>query len=140
MFQANIISYLRQKPVTPPSVHHIHIDVGQQRLGEIVKQPTDIKATFMILLKVLNYYTDIYTSMFDYTHALSIISYMPEEQRTQPIVYLKMHFKENIIRQVQQLKPIPPELPQTDNPEVDYLPNIINKIRSRQLIPHIHKL
>jgi hypothetical protein len=140
MFQAKIINHLRRKPVTPPSVDHIHIDVGQQRLGEIVKNPKDIKATFMILLKVLNYNTDIYTSMFDYTHALSIISCMPEEQRTQPIVHLKMHFEENIIRQVQQLKPIPPELPQTDNPEVDYLPNIINKIRARQLIPHIHKL
>jgi hypothetical protein len=31
-------------------------------------------------------------------------------------------------------------LPQTDNTEVDYLPNIINKIRDKQLIPHIHKL
>jgi hypothetical protein len=76
MFQANIINYLRRKPVTPPSIDHIKIDVGQQRLGKIVKHPTDIKATFMILL---NYHTDIYTSMFDYTHALSIISCMPEE-------------------------------------------------------------
>jgi hypothetical protein len=56
------------------------------------------------------------------------------------MVHLKMHFEENIILQVQQLKPIPPELPRTDNPEVDYLRNIINKIRAKQLIPHIHKL
>jgi hypothetical protein len=140
MFQANIINYLRRKPITPSSVDHIHIDVGQQRLGEILKNPVDIKTTFMILLKALNYHTYIYTSMFDYTHALSIISCMPEEQRTQPIAHLRMHFEENIICQVQQLKPIPPELPQTDNAEVDYLPNIINKIRARQLIPHIHKL
>jgi hypothetical protein len=28
MFKANIINYLRRKPVTPPSVDHIHIDVG----------------------------------------------------------------------------------------------------------------
>jgi hypothetical protein len=77
--------------------------------------------------------------MFDYTHALNIISCMLEEQRTQPIVQLKLHFEENIMRQVQQLEPLQPEYPPIDNQEVEYLPYIINKIRNEQLIPHIHK-
>jgi hypothetical protein len=105
-----------------------------------LKSPADIKTTFMILLKALNYHTDKFTFMFDYTQALSIISCMPEEQRSQPILHLRVHFEENILRQIQQQKPLPPVLPQTDNAEVDYLPNIINKIRAKQLIPHIHKL
>jgi hypothetical protein len=105
-----------------------------------LKNPDDIKLTFVTLLKALHYHTDIFIFMFDYTHALSIISCMPEEQRSQPIIHLRVHFEQNIIRIIQQEKPITTELPQIDNAEVDYLPNIINKIREKQLITHIHKL
>jgi hypothetical protein len=78
--------------------------------------------------------------MFDYTHALSIISCMPEEQRSKPIIHLRVHFEQNIIRIVEQQEPITTDLPQTDNAEVDFLPNIINKIREKQLMVHVHKL
>jgi hypothetical protein len=78
--------------------------------------------------------------MFDYTHALSIISCMPEEQRSKPIIHLRVHLEQNIIRIIEKQEPITPELPQIDNAEVDYLPNIIDKIREKQLITHIHKL
>jgi hypothetical protein len=140
MFQANVINHLRRKPIIPPSVKHIQINAGQKRIGEILKNPDDIKLTFVTLLKALHYHTDIFTFMFNYTHALSIISCMPEEKRAQPIIHLRVHFKQNIIRIIQKQEPITPELPQIDNAEVDYLPNIIDKIREKQLITHIHKL
>jgi len=78
--------------------------------------------------------------MFDYTHALSIISCMPEDQRSQPIINLRVHFEENIIRIVENQEPITPELPKVDNPEVEFLPNIIDKIREKQLMVQVHKL
>ncbi len=140
MFQANVINHLRRKPITPPSVKHIQINAGQKRIGEILKNPDDIKLTFITLLKALHYHTDIFTFMFDYTHALSIISCMQEDQRSQPIIHLRVHFEQNIIRIIQKEQPIIPELPQIDNTEVNYLPNIIDKIREKQLITHIHKL
>jgi hypothetical protein len=140
MFQANVINHLRRKPIKPPCVKHIQINAGQKRIGEILKNPDDIKLTFVTLLKALHYHTDIFKFMFDYTHALSIISCMPEEQRSKPIIHLRVHFKQNIIRIIEKQEPITPELPQIDNAEVDYLPNIIDKIREKQLITHIHKL
>jgi hypothetical protein len=140
MFQSNVINHLRKKPIKPPCVKHISINAGQKRIGEILKNPDDVKLTFMTLLKALHFQMDIFKFMFDYTHALSIISCMPEEQRSKPIIHLRVHFEQNIIRIVEQQEPITPDLPQTDNAEVDFLPNIINKIREKQLMTHIHKL
>jgi hypothetical protein len=140
MFQANVINHLRKKPIKPPCVKHISINTGQKRIGEILKNPDDVKLTFVTLLKALHFQTDIFKFMFDYTHALSIISCMPEEQRSKPIIHLRVHFEQNIIRIVEQQEPITPDLPQTDNAEVDFLPNIINKIREKQLMLHVHKL
>jgi hypothetical protein len=138
MFQANLINYLRNKPVTPPSLDHIPIDIGQQRIGEILRSQTDIKSTFLTTMKSLNMHTDLYTSMFDYTSAFNIINCMADDQRTEPICNLKKHFEENIIKQVHNTEFLQPELPQINNPEVEYLPNIITKIRDNQLVTHIH--
>jgi hypothetical protein len=140
MFQANVINHLRKKPIKPPCVKHISINAGQKRIGEILKNPDDVKLTFLTLLKALQFQTDIFKFMFDYTHALSIISCMPEEQRSKPIIHLRVHFEQNIIRIVKQQEPLTPDLPQMDNAEVDFLPNIINKIREKQLMVHVHKL
>ncbi len=140
MFQANVINHLRKKPVKPPCVKHILINAGQKRIGEILKNKDDVRITFVTLLRALHFQTDIFKFMFDYTHALSIISCMPEEQRSQPIIHLRVHFEENIIRIIEKQEPLIPELPKTDNAEVDFLPNIINKIREKQLMIHIHKL
>jgi hypothetical protein len=140
MFQANVINHLRKKPVKPPCVKHIQINAGQKRIGEILKNQDDVRLTFVTLLRALHFQTDIFKFMFDYTHALSIISCMPEEQRSKPIIHLRVHFEENVIRIIEQQEPIKPDLPQTDNAEVDFLPNIINKIREKQLMTHVHKL
>jgi hypothetical protein len=140
MFQANVINHLRKKPIKPPCVKHILINAGQKRIGEILKNKDDVRLTFVTLLRALHFQTDIFKFMFDYTHALSIISCMPEEQRSQPIINLRVHFEENIIRIIEKQEPLTPELPKTDNAEVDFLPNIINKIREKQLMIHVHKL
>jgi len=97
MFQANVINHLRRKPIKPPCVKHIQINAGQKRIGEILKNPDDIRLTFVTLLQALHYHTDIFKLMFDYTHALSIISCMPEDQRSKPIMHLRVHFEQNII-------------------------------------------
>jgi hypothetical protein len=140
MFQANVINHLRKKPIKPPCVKHILINEGQKRIGDILKNKDDVRLTFVTLLRALHFQTDIFKFMFDYTHALSIISCMPEDQRSQPIINLRVHFEENIIRIVEKQEPITPELPKTDNPEVEFLPNIIDKIREKQLMVQVHKL
>ena len=140
MFQANVINHIKKKPIKPPCVKHILINEGQKRIGDILKNKADVRLTFVTLLKALHFQTDIFKFMFDYTHALSIISCMPEDQRSQPIINLRVHFEENIIRIVENQEPITPELPKIDNPEVEFLPNIIDKIREKQLMVQIHKL
>ncbi len=64
---------------------------------------------------------------------------MAEDQRPEPIAKLKVHFEENIIWQVHNMDPLQPELPPIDNPEAEYLPYIIDKIRNKQLVTHIQK-
>jgi hypothetical protein len=140
MFQANVINHLRKKPIKPPCVKHILINEGQKRIGDILKNKDEVRLTFVTLLRALHFQTDIFKFMFDYTHALSIISCMPEDQRSQPITKLRVHFEENIIRIVENQEPITPELPKVDNPEVEFLPNIIDKIREKQLMVQVHKL
>jgi hypothetical protein len=140
MFQANVINHLRKKPIKPPCVKHIPINEGQKRIGDILKNKDDVRLTFVTLLRALHFQTDIFKFMFDYTHALSIISCMPEDQRSQPIINLRVHFEENIIRIVENQEPIKPDLPKIDNPEAEFLSNIIDKIREKQLMIHVHKL
>jgi hypothetical protein len=72
-------------------------------------------------------------------HSASSVA-MPEEQRSKPIIHLRVHFEENVIRIIEQQEPIKPDLLQTDNAEIGFLPNIINKIREKQLMTHVHKL
>jgi len=140
MFQANVINHLRKKPIKPPCVKHILINEGQKRIGDILKNKDDVRLTFVTLLRALHFQTDIFKFMFDYTHALSVISCMPEDQRSQPIINLRVHFEENMIRIVEKQEPVKPELPKIDNPEVEFLPNIIDKIREKQLMVQVHKL
>jgi hypothetical protein len=139
MLLVNLVSYLRGGPVTPPSVNHILVDIGQKRIGKILRNPDDIKTTFLTTMESLNMHTDLYTSMFDYTMPFNIINCMADHEQKEPICSLKKHFNANIVRQVHNLEPLKPELPPIDNPEVEFIPDIIAKIKRKQLIPHIHK-
>ncbi len=71
--------------------------------------------------------------MFDYMPVMNVINCLANDEQVEQIRQLKDHFKTNINWQLNNKESLIPITPKTNNPEIQYIPKILNKIKNHQL-------